>query len=176
MSLPEAIRQQVRQRAGFACEFCGVTEADTGGLLTIDHFQPTTRGGADSLDNLLYCCPSCNQYKADYWPTGSAEPPLWNPRQMSASTHYVELDDGTLHPLTVIGALTLRRLRLNRPPLVSHRLRKKLQAGQARLLARYRDLAEVVEHLHRQQAALLEEQRQLLDEQRALLRRLLAGD
>ncbi len=37
MSLPDAARQQVRRRAGFACEFCGVTEADAGGLLTIDH-------------------------------------------------------------------------------------------------------------------------------------------
>ena len=33
MSLPEAIREQVRRRAGFACEFCGVTETDTGGLV-----------------------------------------------------------------------------------------------------------------------------------------------
>jgi hypothetical protein len=176
MSLPEAIRQQVRQRAGFACEYCGVNESDTGGVLTIDHFQPTTRGGDDSLDNLLYCCPRCNQYKADYWPAGPAEPPLWNPRQTPASTHFVELDNGTLHPLTVVGALTLRRLRLNRPPLASYRLRKRLQADEARLLERYRDLAEVLDHLQRQQAALLEEQRQLLDEQRALLRRLLSGE
>ena len=67
MSLSEAIREQVRQRAAFACEFCGVTEADTGGQLTIDHFQPATQGGTDTLDNLLYCCACCNQYKADYW-------------------------------------------------------------------------------------------------------------
>jgi hypothetical protein len=173
MSLPEAIREQVRQRAGWACEFCGVTETDVGGRLTIDHFQPTTQGGADSLDNLLYSCVRCNQYKADYWPASPAEPPLWNPRQTPASAHFIELDDGTLHPLTAVGAFTLRRLRLNRPPLVSHRLRQRLQAEEARLLARYRDLAQVLEHLHRQQAALLEEQRQLLDEERALLRRLL---
>ena len=62
MSLPEAKREQVRQRAGLACEYCGVTETDTGGLLTIDHFQPTTQGGDDTLDNLLYCCPRCNLY------------------------------------------------------------------------------------------------------------------
>ena len=28
MRLPEAIREQVRPRAGFACESCGVTETD----------------------------------------------------------------------------------------------------------------------------------------------------
>ena len=56
MSLSETIREQVRQRARFACEFCGVTEADAGGQLTIDHFQPATKGGSDGLENLLYCC------------------------------------------------------------------------------------------------------------------------
>ncbi len=35
------MRELVRQRAHFACEFCGVTETDVGGELTIDHFQPT---------------------------------------------------------------------------------------------------------------------------------------
>jgi hypothetical protein len=176
MSLPEAIREQVRSRAICACEFCGVTEADTGGLLTMDHFRPSTQGGSDALDNLLYCCPRCNQYKADYWPADPAQPPLWNPRQTPASAHFIELDDGQLHSLSAVGAFTLRRLRLNRPPLVALRRRKRLQADEARLLARYRDLAEVLEHLNRQQAALLEEQHQLLEEQRALLRRLLADD
>jgi hypothetical protein len=38
MSITEAVRLQVRQRANFVCEFCGVTETDTGGELTIDHF------------------------------------------------------------------------------------------------------------------------------------------
>lgn len=66
MSIPEAVRLQVRQRANFACEFCGVTETDTGGELTVDHFCPQTKGGTDDPDNLLYSCHRCNQYKADY--------------------------------------------------------------------------------------------------------------
>ena len=45
MSLPDALRGEVRQRAAFACEYCGVTETDVGGLLTIDHFRPFARGG-----------------------------------------------------------------------------------------------------------------------------------
>ena len=53
MSLPEAIREQVRSRAICACEFCGVTEADTGGLLTMDHFRPSTQGGSDALEEVL---------------------------------------------------------------------------------------------------------------------------
>ena len=55
MSIKPAIREQVRQRAQLACEFCGITEADVGSQLTIDHFQPRAKGGDDSLDNLVYC-------------------------------------------------------------------------------------------------------------------------
>jgi hypothetical protein len=176
MSLAAAIREQIRQRAAFACEFCGVSEADAGGLLTIDHFQPSTHGGTDSLDNLLYCCNRCNQYKADYWPLTSAEPQLWNPRQTPFSAHFVQLDDGSIHPLTPAGTFTLRRLRLNRPPLIAHRLQRRNQDEEARWLARYRDLIKALEHLHRQQAALLEEQHQLFEEQRALLLRLLGDE
>jgi hypothetical protein len=43
MSLTASIREQVRQRAQCACEFCGITEIDAGGMLTIDHFQPRTK-------------------------------------------------------------------------------------------------------------------------------------
>jgi 5-methylcytosine-specific restriction endonuclease McrA len=46
MSLTASIREQVRQRAQCACEFCGVTEIDVGGMLTIDHFQPRTKAGS----------------------------------------------------------------------------------------------------------------------------------
>ena len=176
MSLPEGVREQVRKRAAFACEFCSVTEADAGGVLTIDHFQPSTQGGSDALDNLLYCCPRCNQYKANYWPAAPAGPPLWNPRHAPASVHFIELQDGTFHALSAIGAFTLRRLRLNRPPLVALRLRRRLQAEESRLLAQYRDLVAVLERLNRQQAGLLEDQRRLLETQRDLIRRLLTGE
>jgi hypothetical protein len=174
MTLTADIREQVRQRAGFACEFCGVTETDTGGQLTIDHFQPETKGGTDSLENLLYCCPRCNQYKLDYWPTHPDEPSLWNPRREPAAQHFLELDDGTLYPLTPVGAFTLRRLRLNRPPLVAYRLRRRQRAEEIRLLTRYRDLIQLLDHLHAQLSVLMEEQRELLEEQRELLRLLLS--
>ncbi len=53
MTVSIGVREQVRRYANFACEFCGVTETDTGGELTIDHYQPKSKGGADSFDNLL---------------------------------------------------------------------------------------------------------------------------
>lgn len=164
------IREQVRQRANFACEFCGTSETDVGGQLTIDHFRPRHKAGDDGLENLIYCCVRCNQYKLDYWPKDSDAPSLWNPRQEPASQHFLELDDGTLRPLTASGAFTLRRLRLNRPALVAQRQRKVQQAEVLHLLTRYRDLMQVVERLLAQQAALVDEQQRLLEVQQRLLR------
>lgn len=167
------IRERIRRRANFACEFCGVTEVDTGGRLTIDHFRPRTKGGGDNLENLLYCCVRCNQYKQDYWPTGSDDPSLWNPRLEPASRHFLELDDGTLYPLTPTGTFTLKRLRLNRPPLMAYRLSKRRRVEEIRLLTRYRDLVRLLDQLHTHMAELVEEQQELLEEQQLLLRLLL---
>jgi hypothetical protein len=122
--MTEALRKQIRQRAHFACEFCGVSETDTGGELTIDHFQPKACGGLDTPENLLYCCARCNLYKMDYWPISPEHLLLWNPRLEPFADHFLDLDDGLLHPLTPIGAFTIKRLRLNRPPLVTHHLRR----------------------------------------------------
>jgi len=175
MSISDEIREQARRRANFCCEFCGVSETDSGGELTLDHYQPSARGGSDTLDNLLYCCARCNQYKADYWREKSSDSLLWNPRLETAELHFLELEDGTLHPLTTIGAFTLKRLRLNRPPLVAYRLRKRQQAEERRLLTRYRDLVQLLEQMNRQLSTEMTEQRQLLQEQRELLRLLLSG-
>ncbi len=175
MTITNEIREQVRQRANFACEFCGVTETDTGGELTIDHFRPITKGGDDGLGNLLYCCHRCNQYKLDYWSMQPDEPSLWNPRREPAAQHFLELDDGTLHPLTDEGAFTLNRLRLNRPPLVAYRVQKRQQVEEIRLLTRYREMVQLLEQLNTQLSVLTEEQRHLLEEQRELLKLLLSG-
>lgn len=106
MSLDAALRAQVRMRADAACEYCGVTEINAGGELTIDHYQPQARGGSDSLDNLVYACHRCNQYKADYWAVSSTDPLLWNPRAEPSERHFLELIDGLLYPLTPTGAFS----------------------------------------------------------------------
>ncbi len=170
MTIPSDIREQVRQRAGFACEYCGVTEKDTASELTIDHFQPKSKGGGDELDNLIYSCLRCNQYKLDYWPSTENDISLWNPRQSLATEHFLELDDGTLHPLSQTGVFTIRRLRLNRKPLIAYRLRKKEEEATVRLLVRYGELVKLLERLNRQMSSVMDEQQLLLEEQRELLR------
>jgi len=95
MTTRAAIRELVRVRAHLACEYCGVHETDSGDELTIDHFRPSGKGGDDSLENLVYCCNRCNQYKRDYWPPSPSAPSLWNPRQESTTAHMIEFEDQT---------------------------------------------------------------------------------
>ena len=79
----------VRQRYGYACGYCGVTEISAGGVLTIDHFHPLSADGDDNLDNLVYACVRCNQYKHTYWPTPE-ERAVWFSDPSSAARHLLE--------------------------------------------------------------------------------------
>lgn len=173
MTINAALRDEVRRRAGFACEYCRVTETEAGAELTIDHFLPVSKGGADTLDNLVYCCARCNEYKQDYSPETPSDPVLWNPRLEPASRHVVEAEDGLLYPLTAVGAFSIQRLRLNRPALVARRLKRRQEHETLVWLARYRDILQALERLAEQQAELIAEQQALLAEQRELLRLLL---
>jgi hypothetical protein len=170
MTLPQSLWQQVGHRAGGACEYCGVTETDSAGPLTVDHFHPQSCGGKDDLDNLLYCCWRCNLYKADYWPAQPGDAVLWNPRKEPLALHCLLLADATLHALTPTGRFTIERLRLNRPPLVEYRRRKLVQTNELRLLEQYREVVTALGHLQHQHGLLLEEHRALLEEQRNLLK------
>ena len=173
MSLTAEIREKIRQRAKYACEFCGVTEESVGGALTVDHYRPKSKGGSDTLDNLLYCCVRCNQYKQDYWPLDSSDSVIWNPLAEKASTHFVEAEDGELFPLTDTGKFTIDRLRLNRPPLVAYRRNKLSREVRLRSLEQYRDLVKLLEQANHQLMIQVEEQQRLLQEQRSLIKRLL---
>jgi hypothetical protein len=173
MTLSNIVREEVRRRANFACEYCGVTETDSGGSLTIDHFQPQSQGGSDALTNLVYCCHRCNEYKSDYWPQSSSSPALWNPRLEASSVHFIELVNGTLHAITAIGRFTLQRLRLNRPALVAHRLQEWEQREQQRRLRQYKEVIALLQRVREQEVSLIEEQQNILEEQRRVIRALL---
>lgn len=173
MSNLATLREQVRQRAKCACEFCGVTEMNVGGQLTLDHFQPKSKGGEDTLNNLLYCCVRCNQYKQNYWPQTEEDANLWNPREENATAHFLEGEDGRLIPSTQTGEFTIRRLRLNRGPLVAYRRDRRKRLEESRLLNQYKDLVQVLEQLNQQLSTQVTDQQQLLERQRNLLRFLL---
>ncbi|MGC4043672.1 MAG: HNH endonuclease [Armatimonas sp.] len=169
MSISATDRTFVRQRARYACEYCGVTEVETGAELTIDHYHPTDEGGSDVLDNLVYACHRRNEHKAAYWPKSPNDLPLWNPRQDIREEHFIPLMDGTLAALTPVGIWTIQRLRLNRLPLVQNRLLRQTRVDRDRLLRQYQDTVRLLAELMAQQESLLQEQLELLEEYRRIL-------
>ncbi len=74
-------RQSFRRRLAFRdgpwCHYCLVDlplyEPHTGATISgcgdgwagIDHKEPLSRGGSDTLDNMVLCCRPCNDAKAD---------------------------------------------------------------------------------------------------------------
>ena len=117
----------VRLRYGQVCGYCGISETDAGGLLTVDHYQPVSAGGDDSDANLVYACIRCNQYKADYWPTAQAREAgrvVLHPQTDDMRQHLREnTRTGALEPLTDTGRFHIELLDLNRPQLMMHRQR-----------------------------------------------------
>lgn len=60
-------RRKVFERDGYRCRYCGIELTDP----TIDHVMPVSRGGTDGMANLVTCCYSCNNAKADMTPEES---------------------------------------------------------------------------------------------------------
>ena len=120
----------VRQRYGFACGYCSVSETDAGGELTVDHFQPVSAGGNESDENLVYACSRCNLFKGDFWPSPQDEEHghrLLHPLRdhVTAHVHLIE-QTGQLEALTETGRFHIASLQLNRPALVALRIRRRL--------------------------------------------------
>lgn len=118
-------RQALRARYDFRCGYCGIREIDTGAELTLDHFQPRSKGGGDELENLVYCCPACNEYKGDYWQP-DAPRRILHPMHDDLAAHFVLTSQDTLSPLTETGEFHIAKLHLNRRELVLHRREQRL--------------------------------------------------
>ena len=122
--------QTVRERDAFCCGYCGASETDVGGELTIDHFHPVSAGGDDSDENLVYACVRCNQYKGALLPEATdraQERRLLHPWRDALAAHIREDEStGRLEGLTATGRFHIAALRLNRPALIVHRQRRYL--------------------------------------------------
>ena len=115
------LRRTVRTLYAFACGYCGVTEAEVGSYLTIDHYQPEGAGGSDEIENLVYACHACNLHKSTAW--NPQTPPVLHPLQTDLTLHLRALPDGTLEALTPEGGRHIETLHLNRPPMIERRKR-----------------------------------------------------
>jgi hypothetical protein len=123
-SLKARIEQEDRQR----CCYCLTSEANSGILMTFDHIQPRSKGGATSFENVCLACRTCNEYKSD---STKAEDPLtgevvllFNPRTQQWSEHFTwSLDATKVEGVTAIGRATVVALRMNNPVIVAARYR-----------------------------------------------------
>lgn len=70
----DAIKTAVYKRDGRKCHYC----ADENGPFHLDHVIPRSRGGLDTVENLVVACKSCNMDKGDRtleeWLNGSKSP------------------------------------------------------------------------------------------------------
>ncbi len=166
MSVSVAVRQKLRERARFACEYCEVSEIETGGELTVDHFKPLSKNGDDEAENLVYCCFRCNLYKGDYC---AEDKQLFNPRTDKRDEHFWLSESGKLFALTETGEFTIKLLRLNRQPLITKREQAFQKLEERQVLQQTQKAVETLLQLNQQQRELLKQQQNLLEEQRRLL-------
>lgn len=113
----EATRTFVRDRAGDACEYCGLSQHDSPlAALQVDHITPRQHGGSDDLDNLALACIDCNLHKgpnlAGLDPDSGALTELFHPRRHKWADHF-EWRGIYILGKTPIGRTTVRVLNLN---------------------------------------------------------------
>ncbi|MEZ4298301.1 MAG: HNH endonuclease [Polyangiaceae bacterium] len=122
--IPAALRRLVRDRAGGACEYCGLPEALSFSAHDVDHVVSLKHGGWTEEDNLALSCTTCNQHKgtdiASFDATTRSIVPLYNPRQDRWSDHF-EVVEHRIEGRTPEGRATSRLLQWNRLDRISER-------------------------------------------------------
>ena len=66
MPINHEIRQVIRERANYVCEYCHSPERLSANRLTVDHAIPRSLGGSDKIDNLALACRRCNERRYNF--------------------------------------------------------------------------------------------------------------
>lgn len=123
-NVPTELRQLVRERANFCCEYCLLPQSAALHKHEPDHIVPGQHSGETESDNLALSCMRCNRYKGPN--VGSFDPqngelvPFFNPRTQVWQEHFV-LQDAVIIPLTAEARVTIKILRINDPERVMER-------------------------------------------------------
>ncbi len=87
-----------------------------GATFHVEHVTPASKGGPTALDNLAWCCPSCNLQKSDRTegvdPDHGRPAPLFHPRHDTWAEHF-RWDGDELVGRTPTGRATVALLDLN---------------------------------------------------------------
>jgi hypothetical protein len=108
----------VEDRAAGRCEYCHMHQSLQGATFHVEHIIPRSRGGTSDLQNLAWCCPSCNLHKSDRQaapdPISGELCPLFSPRNDLWNEHF-RWEGYRLLGRTVVGRTTVAALDLNHP-------------------------------------------------------------
>ena len=123
--MPRAIRQFVRERAAFRCEYCHLPDfAAPASTFHVEHVIARQHQGPDATRNRAWSCHRCNLCKG---PNLSGRDPLtgkivrlFNPRRQSWSRHF-EWYGAILVGRTKTGRATIAVLDINDPQRVKLR-------------------------------------------------------
>jgi 5-methylcytosine-specific restriction endonuclease McrA len=118
MSISGEVKQAIRERANYVCEYCHSPERLSANRFTIDHVIPKSLGGSDQIANLALACRRCNQrrynFVAGFDPETQEIVPIFNPRRQKWEDHFVWVDQGlVIKGITPTGRATCIRLDLN---------------------------------------------------------------
>ncbi|MEM9888829.1 MAG: HNH endonuclease [Bacteroidota bacterium] len=116
------MKQLVKERANFCCEYCQALELFATEDFTIEHIFPIAKGGLDDIDNLALACSGCNSHKSTkteaFDPETQTIVLLFHPRQHNWKDHFTWSDDSiTIIGQTDIGRATVLALKMNRQGL-----------------------------------------------------------
>jgi hypothetical protein len=124
VGVPPALRELVRQRAHFRCEYCLIHEEDALFPHVVDHIIARKHGGPTHENNLAWSCMACNAFKgsdlASINPETGRIVRLFNPRKQQWARHF-RLEDAHIVPLTAKGLVTEYLLQFNRLRFVRSR-------------------------------------------------------
>lgn len=62
-AISKKTRFEVFKRDSFKCQYCGTCAPEV--ILNVDHIEPVSKGGDNSITNLITACFSCNSGKSD---------------------------------------------------------------------------------------------------------------
>ncbi len=114
-----SLKQYVRQRAGFRCEYCLIQESELAEIVFhIEHIIAIKHGGSDESENLGLACDRCNFHKgpnlAGIDHVSAQLVPLFNPRNDDWNQHF-ENSGYEILGKTAIGRATAQVLNFNSP-------------------------------------------------------------
>ena len=118
------LRHLVGDRANQACEYCLMPEIAVFASHEIDHIIAEKHGGQTDESNLALACTLCNKYKgsdlASIDPLSGEIIRLYHPRRDNWCDHF-QLEEGKIIPLTSVGRVTVKLLKINSSERVKER-------------------------------------------------------